>query len=101
MVQNQDDTPQMHQDSESIVAFFFFSVSCFTANTRKQMCRLAWAGGKCWHLGPAWDCSQSQNLPKMKKAVPDSHPAADAAAAAEGTKDSRLLQEIILPECFA
>jgi hypothetical protein len=36
----------------------------------------------------------------MQKAVPDSHPAADAAAA-EGTKDSRLLQKITLPECFA
>lgn len=99
MVQNEDGTPQMQQDGESIAC----PVSCFTANTRKQMCRrLARVGGK--HLESAWDCSQPQNLPKMKKAVPDSHPAADAAAAAaaaEGTKDSRLLQEITLPECFA
>lgn len=40
----------------------------------------------------------------MKKAVPDSHLAADAAAAAvadEGTKESPLLLEIALPECCA
>lgn len=38
-----------------------------------------WLLENCRLLGFAWDCSESQNLPKMRKTVPDSHPAADAA----------------------
>lgn len=60
------------------VSFFHWIASLLIQRTNMQKiyrellknCRLLWF---------AWVCSESQNLPKMKKTVPDSHTAADAA----------------------
>lgn len=77
VVQKQDDTPQMYQDRESSV----FPGCCFTATRRINVQKINLGlVGKCWLARFAWDCSESQNLPKMKETVPDSHPAAEAAA---------------------
>lgn len=76
-MQKQDDTPQLYQDRK--VAFF--PGRRFTAIRRINVQKINLGlVGECWLAASAWDCFESQNLPKMKEPVPNSHPAAEAAA---------------------